>query len=735
MDIRVGKQATERIYVELLDNDAPATVANFLKYVEDSSGNRRYDNSFMHRSIAGFIVQGGGFRYDPAAGPFQGNIPHIAVDQPVVSESNPVNSNVRGTIAMAKLAGDPDSATSEWFVNLADNSGNLDSQNGGFTVFGRILGQDMAIFDRIAGLTTENQAQFSDLPTDRTLSTDPPTLAELVVLEKVEVVSSGRARFWPKRLDFGVVVPGTPSAPQRLTIQNVGPSDLNITRVIAPFQPVSAIDDQCSGTRLAPTTTCYVDLVYTPSGSISTESRIIIDSDEGGGKSTLVPYVVIGATSNARLSLPFGAPTTIDFGKLLSGEPPGQRTVTLLNIGNSDLGIQTADLRGSASFSMSDNCSGRTLPLGGNCTIDLFFAPSSAGSYGASLTVRADAGQQELLFSLLGQQPANQPVLSVSSRDNRAVGDTLDLGDILFTDSVSSTLSLANAGGQALFITSTGLSGKDAGKFSINLADDCAQINPNTPPCSASLTFTPTAPGSAQATLTIENNDPNGPRKAITLLATASQDRDGVSDSVEQGAPNNGDGNNDGILDLLQDNIASLPDLNGNHVTLSSGGASRLTQVRIIENPSPVNAPTTPLGTISFPNGFFSFVVEDVPRGGHADVTIDLPADNRTPDLYLKYDPATGLWSTFGYDASSNTGSVIVNNRIVLHLLDGGRGDNDGIADGRIVDPGAPGNLPPFSDGSSGGGGCVLETGAPQQLPGYWLMLFAGIAWLRIRRH
>ncbi|MBO9491813.1 peptidylprolyl isomerase [Endozoicomonas sp. G2_1] len=127
--------------VNLYDQNTPITVANFLSYIN----NGNYNNTVIHRSVSRFVVQGGGFS-------FQGQLPltPIATLQPIQNE--PVFSNVRGTISMAKVAGNVNSATSQWFFNLADNSANLDRQNGGFTAFGQVIGDGMTVVDRIAGL-------------------------------------------------------------------------------------------------------------------------------------------------------------------------------------------------------------------------------------------------------------------------------------------------------------------------------------------------------------------------------------------------------------------------------------------------------------------------------------------------------------------------------------------------------------------------------------------------------
>ncbi|MDB3992413.1 peptidylprolyl isomerase [Gammaproteobacteria bacterium] len=123
--------------IELLDETAPVTVQNFLDYVHRND----FNGTYFHRVIDNFVAQGGAYRFEPFVGPID-----VPTDAPIVNEVN--ISNLRGTVAMAKLDGDPNSATNQWFVNIEDNV-NLDTLNGGFTVFGNVLGSGMDIVDAI----------------------------------------------------------------------------------------------------------------------------------------------------------------------------------------------------------------------------------------------------------------------------------------------------------------------------------------------------------------------------------------------------------------------------------------------------------------------------------------------------------------------------------------------------------------------------------------------------------
>jgi uncharacterized protein (TIGR03437 family) len=142
------------IDVELYADVAPKTVANFFNYINKGA----YANTIIHRSVANFVVQGGGYKISAQS------VDTIPSDAPVVNE--PKISNTRGTIAMAKVEGNPNSATNQWFFNLRDsNAENLDRQNGGFTVFGKITdAAGLAVMDRIAAVQTYNSPYSDSLP-------------------------------------------------------------------------------------------------------------------------------------------------------------------------------------------------------------------------------------------------------------------------------------------------------------------------------------------------------------------------------------------------------------------------------------------------------------------------------------------------------------------------------------------------------------------------------------------
>lgn len=139
--------------IELYPDQAPETVENFLRYTGDGF----YDGTIFHRVIPGFVLQGGGFTADMERKPTR---------DPIQNEADNGLENLRGTLSMARLP-DPHSATSQFFVNLADNP-HLDHQGGGqwgYAVFGKVV-EGMDVIDEIAGVETTTRSGHSDVPAE-----------------------------------------------------------------------------------------------------------------------------------------------------------------------------------------------------------------------------------------------------------------------------------------------------------------------------------------------------------------------------------------------------------------------------------------------------------------------------------------------------------------------------------------------------------------------------------------
>jgi peptidyl-prolyl cis-trans isomerase B (cyclophilin B) len=153
------------IVLELDAEKAPITVANFIQYAKDGF----YDGTIFHRVIDGFMIQGGGM------------LPGMTEKQtnaPIKNEADNGLKNERGTIAMARTP-DPDSASSQFFINVKDNSFlnySAPTPDGwGYCVFGKVV-EGMDVVDEIKGVATGSSGYHQDVPT------------EDVIIESVEVV-------------------------------------------------------------------------------------------------------------------------------------------------------------------------------------------------------------------------------------------------------------------------------------------------------------------------------------------------------------------------------------------------------------------------------------------------------------------------------------------------------------------------------------------------------------------
>lgn len=281
----------------------PITVANFLNYVNSGRyfvtdpTTHTVASSFIHRSISGFVVQGGGYlgTVDPAN---PNNARASAVSTFPAIQNEPGISNTLGTIAMAKADGQPNSATSQWFINLANNGGppaNLDTQNGGFTVFGHVTGSGMTIVNQVAAVPVFNfGSPFDSLPLRNYTSPNAIKVANLVSISAISYISP---------LTFTATSDNTPVA----TVTISGKSLL-----VAAHQPgtahITAKATDLDGASVSQTFTVTVTTGPARLADISTRGQVL-----AGGDVLIGGFIVNGSSSKLILVRALG-PSLVPFG-------------------------------------------------------------------------------------------------------------------------------------------------------------------------------------------------------------------------------------------------------------------------------------------------------------------------------------------------------------------------------------------------------------------------------------
>jgi cyclophilin family peptidyl-prolyl cis-trans isomerase len=281
----------------------PITVANFLNYVNSGRyfttdpTTHTLASSFIHRSVPNFVVQGGGFlgTVDPAH-------PNNARPTPVPTfapiQNEPGISNKLGTIAMAKVDGNPNSATSQWFINLANNGGppaNLDTQNGGFTVFGHVTGNGMTTVNAVAAVPRFNLGPpFDSLPLRNYTSPNPIKVANLVSVSAIAIIPP---------LAFTATSDNQAVATATISGKNL---------LVTPLQPgtahIMAKATDLDGASVSQTFTVTVTTGPARLANISTRGLV------GTGGDVLIGGFIVNGSSSKRVLARGIGPSLIPFG-------------------------------------------------------------------------------------------------------------------------------------------------------------------------------------------------------------------------------------------------------------------------------------------------------------------------------------------------------------------------------------------------------------------------------------
>ena len=290
------------IDLALFGQQKPVTVANFLQYIDqgryfklDATTNQ-IASSFVHRSIAGFIIQGGGYigTVDPAPSP---GFPADSAKPTQVAalpqiQNEPGIPNKRGTIAMAQNASDANSATSQWFINLVDN-GNLDirfNNAGPYTVFGKVVNNTMTTVDAIAAVPRFNAGvPFDSIPLRDYTSPNPVRVPNLVSVPGISYFSRLSYSAQSDNASVSVLVSGTKLL---VTGKSVGTAHITVTATDFDGGTISQM--------------FTVNVIAAPGRLVNLSTRMQV----GTGDNALIAGFIMQGSASKRLALRALGPST-----------------------------------------------------------------------------------------------------------------------------------------------------------------------------------------------------------------------------------------------------------------------------------------------------------------------------------------------------------------------------------------------------------------------------------------
>ena len=333
----------------------------------------------------------------------------------------------------------------------------------------------------------------------------------------------------PTSLAFGTQNVGTTSAPQAVTVTNIGTAHFTISAVAvggtnADDFALSA--DTCTGATVTPDGTCNVSVTFTPSATGSLTASLIFTENISDSPQTM-GLTGTGTTPVAGVSSP-----TLVFSSQSLGTTSGSQPITLNNTGSGALTI--ISIATTTNFGQTNNCAG-SVAASGSCTINVTFSPTATGPLTGTLTITDNnngvAGSTQTV-SLSGT--GTGPVVSLSAPLTFS-------GQLVRTTSSSQTITLTNTGNSSLILSAVAVA------FPFAIAASGTTCSASTPlaaaaTCTVAVTFTPTVAGTASGSLSFSDNAPSSPQ-TVSLSGTgqdftfAAASGSSTSDTVAPGSP------------------------------------------------------------------------------------------------------------------------------------------------------------------------------------------------------
>ena len=309
----------------------------------------------------------------------------------------------------------------------------------------------------------------------------------------------------PSSVAFGNQAVGVTSPAQSVTLTNSGNAVLNVSRIAVSGTNASdfAQTNNC-GTSVAAGANCTISVTFKPSAGGSRSAALAV-TDDAAGSPQSVSLAGTGVSTGVTVS-----PSSVAFGNQSVGATSSARPVTLTNAGSSALSITSIAVLGvnASDFAQSNNC-GSSVAAGANCTINVTFKPSVAGSRSAAVAITDNATGSPQSASLSGTGVSTGVTLSPSSVafGNQSLGAA----------SSAHTVTLTNSGNSTLTVSSIAVFGTNPSDFTQN--NTCGTSVAAGGTCTIVVLFTPSALGARAAVLSVSDNATGSPQ-SVTLSGT-----------------------------------------------------------------------------------------------------------------------------------------------------------------------------------------------------------------------
>jgi hypothetical protein len=299
----------------------------------------------------------------------------------------------------------------------------------------------------------------------------------------------------PSVLQYAEESTGSTSAAQTVLLRNMGSAALSISTI--GISGDFAESNNCA-TEVAAASSCTLSVTFTPTAEGVRSGQITIQDNASGS-----PHIISLSGTGSSSVVTF-APTSLTFSAQQTGTSSTAQSVTLTNSGNASLSISNAQATGD--YSQTNNCPS-TLPAGSNCTFNITFTPTAAGTRNGSVTLSDNLSNSPQTVALTG----TAYVTAITASPSSVTFGTQTLN----TSSAAQVVTVTNASASAVTVSSVVVAGDFA------QTNNCSTVAANGGTCSISVTFAPTATGIRTGSLTISDNAQGSPL-TVSLTGTAS---------------------------------------------------------------------------------------------------------------------------------------------------------------------------------------------------------------------